>query len=149
MARSQNVRFSGKTAKDEQSEDRMTASIAQTLKAGLQDSGWTVSEPEDWRDGGWLLICWNLAAKLDIVFAKMAPGADWMLQIAPTYYPGFLSSLLGRTASASREDTFGLAKNVHSILVALEDLKDFRWCWDGLPTNEDSSPEPNPPDNVL
>ena len=144
MAISQNVRFSGFATPDDEFDHPAGASIARMLHTGLQDTKWTVTEFDNWRDCGWSLDCSRDNTRLQIAFSQMEEG-QWMLQVAPTSNPGFLGRLFGGTVSAQPSETTELAKSIHSILKTSESFSDFMWTWDGFPEEVNSDTEPQPP----
>lgn len=144
MTISQNVRFSGFATPDDEFDHPAGASIARLLYAGLQDTKWTVSEFDNWRDCGWSLDCSDGSTRLFIAFSQMEAG-EWMLQVAPKYNTGFLGKLLGGSVSAQPSETTELAKLIHTILQGSELFRNYMWTWDGFPEEENSDWEPQQP----
>ncbi len=144
MPISQNAIFEGEAGPDAEFEHPPGASIIRFLGAKLGESGWTVSEFDNWRDGGWVIDCSRDNARLQLVVLAMA-GCDaptWFLQIAPLHGYGLFARLFRRTPSATPSDVLALAKTAHALLSAQGQFHDFRWCWDGPPDEGDSTPEP-------
>ena len=144
MALSQNVRFAGTAPLDEEFDHPPGASIARLLQTSLAQAGWNVSPFDNWRDSGWSIQCEGRGSKQEVVLAPMAAGSEWMLQIAPTYVPGLIGLLLGKSATASAVQVFELARVVHSILGEQGGFAEFKWCWGGYPDDGDSTSEPVP-----
>jgi hypothetical protein len=142
MAISQNVRFFGDAPPDEEFAHPPGASIIRLLQAGLADHGWQVAELDNWRDCGWSIACSRKESMLDVVLAKTAIDLEWMAQIAPTYVPGLIGGLLGKSASAPPALVFALAKDIHVLLSKSGCFSEFKWCWDGNPVEDTSSQEP-------
>ena len=142
MAISQNARFSGDAPPDDKFEHPPGASIARLLGNALIERGWKVSGIENWRDGGWSVLCCRLPWKLELVIAKMAVGVEWFLQIAPTYIPWLVGRLLNRPASATVDAIQVLAEDVFDILSRTGRFGDFMWRWDGPPEPGRSTPRP-------
>jgi hypothetical protein len=144
MPISQNVRFRGDATPDDEVDHPGGLSIAKLLRSGLSQCGWAVTDLDNWRDGGWSIICEMSGAKLDVVVAKLVGEPEWMLQIAPSYSPGVIGRLLlKKSDSASPVAILVLAKDVHKILANQGGFTDFKWCWGGYPEEDTSTPTPN------
>ncbi len=141
MALSQNARFSVDIISDQTIEHPLGGSIARMLMAGLATRGWEVSDVDNWRDSGWSFTCGRRTLNLQVVLAGTVDSSEWLVQIVPTFVPGVLGRLFGRRASASTALIFAVAQDVHSILLE-EGGRDFKWCWDGYPEEETSTPQP-------
>lgn len=146
MSLSQNARFSGTATPDEEFEHPAGASIARLLHGALQESKWSVTDFDNWRDCGWSLDCTHDNTRLQVAFSQMEEG-QWMLQVAPASNPGFLGKLFGGTVSAQPSETTELAKLIHAILNASGTFSDFMWPWDGFPEADNSDAEPQPPNH--
>jgi len=146
MAISQNVRFLGEAAPDEEFQHPPGASIARLLKNGLSPRGWQTSEIENWRDSGWSLSFDGHRGNMELVVAQLTVKSEWLVQIAPTYVPGLLGRLLGRVPSATAADVLALAKGVYEILSANEGFGSFKWYWDGYPEEGDAKAAPTEPE---
>jgi hypothetical protein len=147
MPTSQNARFSGEAAPDDEFDHPPGVAIARTLKAELARRGWEVSDIDNWRDGGWLMTCCARGRSLELVVAQTAVESEWFLQIAPTYVPGFLGWLFNKRASATAEAIVDLAHDTFSVLSTHGGFACFMWCWDGYPEAGNSTPEPVPAQN--
>src|SRR5579871_4346906 len=137
MAVCQNVLFSGKAPEDDEFDHPAGASLARYLETKLSQSGWQTSHFDNWRDCGWSILCSRNSSKLMIAFGKVR-GENWLLQISPESIPSFLSRFFGRSASATEEDVLLLAKDTDGILHTMEALGDFKWRWDGFPSDQTS-----------
>ena len=144
MALSQNARFTGEAAPDPEFEHPPGASIARLMRDALGKRRWEVSDIDNWRDGGWSIICCRPPSKLDLVIAKMAVGEEWFLQIAPTYVTGLVGWLLKKKTSALPDAIQALAEDAFSVLSETGRFRDFMWCWDGPPERGSSTPQPVP-----
>lgn len=142
MALSLNARFSGDIISDQTSEHPPGGLIARMLKVGLTARGWEVSNPDNWRDSGWSITCRRGVSNLQVVLARTVGSSEWLVQIAPTLVPGMLGRLFGRHTSAPTAFVFALAQDIHSILLEEGGFRDFKWCWDGYPEEETSTPQP-------
>ena len=136
-----NATFAGSATPDPEFDHPEGASIAKLLSLALRSDGWTVCDFENWRDVGWSLACSKGVARLECAIAQFGPKA-WMLQVAPASIPGLLGRLFGRQPTASQRDVLELSRNAHRALA--ESFHQFRWRWDGPPT-ETSSIEPDDP----
>src|SRR5262245_54611794 len=144
MAISQNARFSGEAAPDTEFEHPPGASIARLLRDALAKRNWEVSDFDNWRDGGWSITCCRPRWKLELAIAKMAVGAEWFLQIAPSYVPGLFGWLFSKPASAPPDAVQALAADAFAVLSDTGRFGKFMWCWDGPPDEANSTPEPVP-----
>jgi hypothetical protein len=139
---SQNVTFSGVAPPDVEWPHPPGASIARLLREGVKQNGWAPDELDNWRDVGWSIRCQRASCELQVAFS--ACGTEqWMLQVAPNSIPGLLRRVLGRQPSANANDCLALAVVVHETL-SRAGYSEFRWEWDGPPTNASSS-RPTPP----
>jgi hypothetical protein len=136
---SQNVRFSGRSFIGPDEARPSGHGIAQSLAALARAAGWESEEVESWRDSGWSITCRSRASRLEITISEVQP-AEWLLQIAPAFVPGFVSRLRGRRPSADRDDVHGLALRVHEFLRG--EFGAQLWCWDGFPYERCSTAEP-------
>jgi hypothetical protein len=109
------------------------------VESVLQAAGWDIIAIDSGRDCGWSITCRCRAAEVEIAIAEVQPS-EWMLQIAPTFVPGFLSRLRGRKPSAGRKDVLELATHVHEFLE--DEFEAQRWCWNGCPDDGRSTPAP-------
>ena len=116
--------------------------LIRALSARLNALSWVVSDIECWRDGGWVVFCKRGNAEMQIVLTPVREG-DWVLQIAPKK-----SSLFGRTGeppSASPQEVYQLALDVHDSLGQDPTFDTPRWCWDNYPDGKNSMPRPQMP----
>jgi hypothetical protein len=146
MPLSQNVRFIGTAPGGTTSEHLGSEeAIANSLKAGLENAGWSAGEFDIWRDCGWMLVVSKGNEKSQVIVAGTGIESEWILQIAPANVPTLISTWFGRKPSASPHATFALAVEVHRLLSA-QGFRDFRWEWDGWAIH--GSPEPVAPDST-
>ena len=103
--------------------------------------GWNVDEMDNWRDCGWSIVCRRDPAELEIVVSQIQDG-EWMLQVSPMRVPGFIGKLFGSKLSATPSEVHELALAVHRALSIAHVLGNPRWRWDGLPDENNSTPEP-------
>jgi hypothetical protein len=116
----------------------------QQVATDLAALGWRTDKIDNWRDCGWSVSCHRDVAGLEISMAELQPG-EWMLQIAPLKYPGFITRTFGSQPSATPSEVYQLALDVHRTLGAAHHYENPRWCWDGYPDDGQSTPEPQPP----
>lgn len=138
MPISLNATFAGMAMTDPEFDHPERVSIAKRLSLALPSDGWNVCGFANWRDVGWSLTCAKGEARLECAIAGYGPNM-WMLQVAPASIPGLLGRLFGRQPTASPSDVYALSKAVHHALAT--SFHEFRWQWDGLPT-ETSATEP-------
>lgn len=143
MPRSQNACFSGPVSPDPTGDHPPGGSLADLLHNHLRTRGWQVSERENWRDAGWSIACNRATARLLLTIAQTDPRTDWFLQISPAYLPGWWGRLRSRRASATAQDIAALALDVHEVLQQAGGFTNFRWCWDGPPDEQNSTPQPS------
>jgi len=141
MPISQNAVFTGRVEPDPEFDHPRGAALARDLQSSLQEAGWAVSKPDDWRDCGWSMECSRENARFEVVLSGI--GEDqWMLQVAPWRTAGFLCRMFGAKTSASPAEVLLLARAVHDILSKQRGFSDFQWRWDGFPGKKNSTPEP-------
>jgi hypothetical protein len=121
------------------------ASIARLLQSQLESKGWKGGELENWRDCGWSFLCSKGNTQLEVAVSGLQDASEWMLQIAPVLTPGFWGRLLGQTPSATPNDCFAVAKEVHGTLRTNNSFSRFMWRQDGFPDERNSTPEPAKP----
>lgn len=143
MPLSQNLLFDGPIVSPRTHGDPPGHSLLLALAVALRAEGWNTSAPDDWRDSGWFIACRRDDATLEIALAGLASN-QWMLQIAPLKAPGVITRLFGAKPSATANDIFALAQQVHTSLASQQPVTRFRWHWDGPPT-ETSDAEPSAP----
>lgn len=141
MANSLNVRFTGAAPPDREFDHPAGASIAKLLQNKLTNIGWKTEEFDNWRDCGWFFQCSKDAARIQIAFAQ-GEKDEWMLQVSPTILPGFIGKIFGKLPSATPENVLLMAKDVNNILRNDKIYSNFKWCWDGFPDDNNSTPEP-------
>jgi hypothetical protein len=141
---SQNVAFTGPAPAHPDDGWAPGHALVLSLRERLLGDGWAVTEPDAWRGSGWCLACRRNEQELQVVLAS-ALGLEWMIQIVPTYVPGWLGRLRGKTSSASPASCYALARAVHSALASAGWYSSFRWCWDENPCSADTTKEPSPP----
>ena len=112
----------------------------QELASFLSADGWEVSEPDLWRDSGWIISVVRPDQRLEVSLATVGPSLV-LLQIAPEFSPGPIGRLLRRTPSATLQDVEALAQAVHRFLRSVGHVKQ-RWCWDGFPADASATPTP-------
>ena len=114
--------------------------LIRSLAAGLVGR-WDLSEVECWRESGWVVFCKRGETEVQILLMPLKEG-DWAVQIAPKK-----SSMFGRFTekpSASPEEIYQLAMDVHEVLGRQESYANARWCWDDYPNPRNSTPRPMP-----
>jgi hypothetical protein len=142
MPVSLNLTFTGTPPADDEHDHPPGAALARLLQGAAKAHGWACTEFDNWRDVGWSISCKRGPVQLKITIAPWGTGR-WMLQVAPERVPGPLGRALGRTASAASADCLDMARAVHEILSREARYSNFRWRWDGPPT-EESGGEPSP-----
>lgn len=143
MPRSQNAIFRGTADPDAEFDRPAGVSIIRLPGSKLPAAGWTVDEFDNWRDCGWLLPCSRNDQCLDLVVASYDGADSWMLQIAASRSPSFVSRWFGAIPSADAESIFSLARSVHSVLSS-SGFSQIKWLWDGPPDKNDATDEPQP-----
>lgn len=148
MARSQNSTFRGEEP-ESVGERIRGASIARHISTGLSNRGWLIHEIDDcWRDAGFLIPVQRDLAYLDVVLVQYhGEECRWILQIAATHYPGVLRRIFGCSPSASSDDVYRLASDVHAILTERR-FSDTHWCWDDFAEGDHCTHEPSPPGKI-
>ena len=141
MGTSQNLTFIGTAPVDDKYAHPPGVAIARTLHSALGDHGWSTGDPDNWRDVGWSIACERAGAELKVALSEMEP-TEWMLQIAPLHTPGLIGRLRGKPPSAKPSDCLDLARAIHTILITSGQYSRFKWCWDAVPDEENSTPEP-------
>lgn len=141
MVCSQNVAFSGKAPTHEDDGWAPGYPITQLLSQHLRAQRWQVSEVEAWRGGGWSFTCKAAGEEVDV---HLAGGSEsrWMLQITPTYCPGWIGTLMRKLPSATADTCYSLAQSIHSALSSAGAYSDFRWRWNGDPYGDVATQEP-------
>jgi hypothetical protein len=115
--------------------------IARLISTGLPTHGYRSSQIDNWRDSGWSISLNVGDATLEIIIASLATVGEWMIQVASADQPGWLARLFGARPVDRSPELFDVASTVHRILVGAG-YRGFRWCADGFPDSEGSSPEP-------
>ncbi|MCE5237515.1 hypothetical protein LLH23_03380 [bacterium] len=146
MRVSQNLLFSGTAPGEEDPNLPAGESIAQMIERGLQARSWTIVEPTDLGDHSlWTVGCKRESAELEMTLAATLEKDLWMLQLAASYIPGLIARWRHKEPSATPEDVFSLAQDIHAILFASGEFRDPKWCWDNFPSDEIASPTPPAP----
>lgn len=145
MPTSLNLRFAGDVGADDEWPHPPGAAIARLFQAALAAREWTTEDFDNWRDVGWSVRCSRGTAVLEVAIAGLESG-EWMLQVTPASTPGLLGRWMGKRASAPASDWLGLAVAIHAVLSEHPPYTGFRWCWDGMPSESNSTTEPRPPD---
>ena len=83
---------------------------------------------------------------MEVVFAPWGEK-EWMLQVTPVDYPGYLRRLFGAHASATPSDVVLLAKAIHGILSNESRVSGLAWRVDGPPDEDHSTSEPKEEDS--
>lgn len=115
--------------------------IARHIAGELRGRGFNPDPTENWRDCGWST---NLAigeAALQVALTQTTESNLWMLQVACVNQPGFLACLFGAKRSDRSSELFEIASTIHRILME-GGYREIRWCIDGYPDDENSTPEP-------
>jgi hypothetical protein len=141
MKISQNLRFSGVAPVDKEYDHPPGISIARLLESKLEKMEWETQEIDNWRDCGWFFQCKKEKANLEIALAGNDKN-EWMLQIKPAYLPGIIGKLFGKVPSAGSNECYVLAKQVSKILIEESNYSNFKWCRNGFPDKNKSTPEP-------
>jgi hypothetical protein len=142
VATSQNLRWLSAVRREDSGDHRPGRFFAETLRRTLLTAGWQVDTPTDWRDVGWVISARKDEASISISLARLGDGHDWMLQIAPQNVAGPIGRLFGGVNSATPSDVLAVAHAVHSSLSTLEGVSLMQWRWDGMPRDNNSSPQP-------
>ncbi|QDT04851.1 hypothetical protein K227x_32480 [Rubripirellula lacrimiformis] len=142
--RSQNATFYGAEPESD-GEHIRGVSISRFLAAGLSPQGWTIDAADCWRDAGFVLKIHRATTNMQIITTPY-PDADnrWILQIAPSFVPGVLGRMLGRTISASPEELHEVATESKRYLTDAG-FYNFRWCWDDFADSEECACDPPAP----
>ncbi len=143
MARSQNLLFSGLSPVMSDFEHPSGEGIAVLLRNGLRERGYSVEEPDNWRDAGWAIDVNVRETHLKIALCATINPEEWMLQIAGDRPVGLLAWLFRKPEVDHSADIQRIAVAVHEILSE-EEYDDLRWCWNGYPDDEPSTPSPRP-----
>ena len=131
--RSKNATFYGAEAESDD-ENIRGVSISRILAAGLLTQGWTIDDVDCWRDAATVLMIRRAATKLRIITSPYPDTGDrWILQIAPSFVPGALGRMFGRTCSCTSEDLHEFATYSKRLLTDAG-FYNFRWCLDDLLT---------------
>ena len=141
--RSQNLKWSAALCPEDSQDLRPGRWFATEIRRHLAGCGWSVAEPQGWRDVGWSLVGTRAATSVSIYLAHLGPGEEWLLQLAPTLLPGLIARLRGQQRSASSAHLLEIARQVHAALAPLPRVSAMRWRWDGIP-DEKGSLEPTP-----
>jgi hypothetical protein len=115
------------------------------LRNGLIERGWNVTKLDNWRDCGWVCVCSNNHAEIQLVIAQMATKSHWLLQISPNYSPGVIGWLFAKKPSASSDAVYAAARDVHGTISDLDQFSRVHWSWDGEPNDDNSTKEPTMP----
>jgi hypothetical protein len=146
VAISQNAIFYGPTEKSSEFDHPAGYSLVVLFSSMLKGNGWTVENPENWRDTGWSLILSNSDSELELVLSELE-SEKWMMQVAPSKVPtlGMFSRIFGKKEveppSASPTDCFDVSVLLSEFLQG-SDYKDTLWCWDDFPEKSNSSEQP-------
>ncbi len=135
MATSQNCRFTAalENAEHHPVGEQLVACISEELRVG----GWTASEPELWRDSGWMITVSRDGSELEASFALINEGQA-LLQVAPRYEPGLIGRWLNKKASADANTVLAVSILVSEFLRQ-RGFGDQRWGWDGYPADDSPS----------
>ena len=140
---SQHLAFAGESPPHEDDHWAPGGGLASVLGASLPSAGWRVDGPDVLTGSTWTLVCEADDQRLEISLAAASDG-EWILMILPWNVPGWFGRLRKRKPSATPAACHRLAKDVQSSLIQ-HGCSDTRWCWDGDPWSDSTSPEPPPP----
>ncbi|HET9955558.1 MAG TPA: hypothetical protein VFQ61_13685 [Polyangiaceae bacterium] len=123
--RSQNLRVAGPADPGKGDAHPPGRGFATRLRAALCSGGIDATEPENWRDSGWLIQCTLDFLSVDVVVAWVGVSSDgeWFVQIYPAKRP---------SPDATRA-CHAAAQCIHEALSAFGGFRDFRWETDGDP----------------
>jgi hypothetical protein len=138
---SQNATFIGEAPPYRKFDHPPGEGLATELRAALSDDGIAVSEPEDWRDSGWELICTSAQGDVAIAFAATSRDA-WFLQVAPVRVRGLIDVILRRTVPDLTDECMRVSRSVDAFLKRSGRYSEVRWRADGPPDEANSSSEP-------
>ena len=141
MPISQNLKFNGTVPKDEEFEHPLGADLIRKIESKLKSKEWKIRTFDNWRDCGWILVCKEDNAEMEIVISAINEQ-EWMLQVTATYNPGLIGRLLKKKSSASESSILKLAQDVHDIIDAEKSYDNFMWCWDDFPDKHNSTSKP-------
>lgn len=144
MPISQNLKFTGEAPIDTEFDYPFGASIMRKLESELLLDAWELSSFDNWRDCGWFVLCQKGDAKMEVVLGAVE-DFEWLLQISPSYKPGFIGRLLKKSNSASEQDILGLSIAIHKIISSERFYDKLMWCWDDYPEEGSSSLTPQAP----
>ncbi len=145
---SQNATFYGAEPESD-GEHLRGVSISRLLAAGLSPQGWTIDGADCWRGSGFVLMIHRATTNLQIITTPYPDEDDrWILQIAPSFVPGVLGRIFGRTCSCTPDDLHEIATE-SKLLLADAGFYDFLWCWDDLADSEDCPCDPPGPPRQL
>jgi hypothetical protein len=117
-------------------------SVANVLRKGLVQRGWSASDLDNWRDSGWVFICMKNRAALQLVLAEMATKSEWLVQISPNYIPGLVGWIFGWKSSGSPKDIYLNARDLQETVATLGQFSRVLWCWDNIPDDINGSSQP-------
>ena len=136
--------FIATAPEDPDSDQPPGAALMRRLSAGLTRSGWSTDAMDNWRDCGWSLMCRRNTSEFEVLLGQVETG-EWLLQVSPYRVPGIIGTFLGRKPSAIPSEVHALAVAAHRVLASVSPIENPRWCWDGLPDEQESTPEPETP----
>lgn len=120
------------------------ASLVQVIRKGLSERGWAPAEIDDWRDSGFIFAVHRGSTSLDVILTQYH-GDDrrWILLVAATRHPGIIARWFGASLSATPDDIYELAAEIHEILSE-NGPTNFQWCWDDFAEGDHCSNQPIP-----
>ena len=139
MGFSQNARFALELEDSSAEDHPRGTSLAIDLSRALDSTGWAVSEPDNWRDVGWSFSAYRDGVELEVILSAIEDG-EWILQLGPARGAGLVAKVLGRRPSASPHDCFVGATILDEALESR--CTSIAWRWNGLPSEETSTSEP-------
>jgi hypothetical protein len=141
MRRSQNVTFVGEAPPHRELAHPAGEGLAFEARDALSHAGVPVSEPENWRDSGWSLICDTSRGAVEVAVAPIQDGV-WILQVAAVRVPGFIDRILGRSVPDLSRECLDLSRTIDMMLKSSRRYSQVRWRADGFPDEASSSNEP-------
>lgn len=143
MPLSENASFFTACEPDREYNHPLGRPIVNVIRNELIKYGCICTQADNWRDSGWEFAWRRDCSKLLLIIAPSGVVDHWIIQICPSYFPGLIGTLLRRKPSASALDVYGGAVLVHNVLANTLQAKCILWCWDDLPTGNNSTSFPS------
>jgi hypothetical protein len=141
MARSQNVTFLGEAPPPQEFDHPIGEGLIYYVRDALLLARIPVSEPDNWRDCGWSLICAMTRGEVQIALASTGEG-EWFLQVAPVRVAGLVDRVLRRAIPDVSHECVQISRVIDETLKSSGKYSRIRWREDGPPDEANSSNEP-------